>query len=108
MSTVKKAPNAAVVREPSKSAHGKVIFSEQMAARNKNMFASNRDFRRSVLDRMINELGVSTASAATMYNAAKLAAEASNPNIGLGRDPKKEKPAKAPRTAKVTKESVTA
>lgn len=46
-----------------------------------------------MLSQIQADLGVSVASAATMYNAAKTAAEAADSTVNLGRDPKKEKPA---------------
>jgi hypothetical protein len=83
-------------KEPSKVSKAKVIFSEQLAKRTAGEFKSNKDFRQSVIRRLESELSVSTASAATMYNTAKVEAEQKDPNVGLGRDPKVEKPAKDP------------
>lgn len=75
-------------------ARGLAIFNEQLAKRAAGEFTNNRLFRASVTSRMQVELGVSIASAATMYNAARV--KANDPT--LGRDPKKVKT-----TAKVTK-----
>lgn len=81
-----KAPKA-----PSKKTQAQAIFDAKMADRKAGLFPTNKEFRAAVLRAMESELGVSTASAATMYNAAKVAAEAADPTVGLGRDPKKEK-----------------
>lgn len=96
-----KAPKEVVAKASSNISQGKTIFSEQLAKRTSGEFTTNRDFRASVINRMQSELSVSVASAATMYNSAKADAEQANPAIGLGRDPKKEKVAKAPRAKKV-------
>jgi len=88
---------AAVVatpKAPSKKSQADVIFANKMIERSQGLFASNRDFRKSVLETIEAELGVSRASASTMYNSAKKAAETADAAVGLGRDPKKEKPAK--------------
>lgn len=95
-----KAPKEVVAKTPSNISLGKTIFNEQLAKRASGEFTTNRDFRASVITRMQSELSVSVASAATMYNSAKATAEQDNPAIGLGRDPKKEKVAKAPRAKK--------
>lgn len=77
-------------RQPSKKSQADRIFAEKMELRAAGQFASNRDFRAAVLAAMQEELGVSTASAATMYNTAKKEAEARDPEVGLGRDPRRE------------------
>ena len=84
-------PTQAVrARQPSKKSQADRIFAEKMELRAAGHYASNRDFRAAVLAAMQEELGVSTASAATMYNTAKKEAEARDPAVGLGRDPRRE------------------
>jgi hypothetical protein len=65
------------------------IFDAKLKMRAAGKFDSNKAFRRACLDEMVKKIGVSIPSAATMYNQAKQAAEADNPSLGLGRDPKK-------------------
>lgn len=91
----------------SKKTQGLEIFEQELAKRTAGEFASNKDFRNSVLTRMEAEIGVSRPSASTMYNQCKIAFEAADPSLGLGRDPKKEKvkTVKA-RTPKVKTETV--
>jgi hypothetical protein len=72
-----------------KKAQAFTIFEEELKNRASGMHDSNKAFRGTVLGRMEAEIGVSRASAATMYNEAKRAAEQDNPNVNLGRDPKK-------------------
>jgi hypothetical protein len=76
----------------SKKTRAVAIFAAAMATRAAGGFDSNKAFRAAVLTKIQTDLGVSVASAATMYNAAKKDAEAADANVGLGRDPKKEKP----------------
>lgn len=95
--TVQIAITEAVVKQPTKKSQADRIFQTKMEEREQGLFASNKEFRASVLSAMIAELNVSVASAATMYNTAKLGAEKVNPDVGLGRDPKK---VKAPSTGK--------
>ena len=78
----------AAPKAPSKKSQALVIFATKLAERAEGKFASNKEFRAAVLRTIESELGVSTASAATMYNAAKVEAEAADAAIGLGRDPK--------------------
>lgn len=78
----------AAPKAPSKKSLALAIFSAKMVERTQGLFASNKEFRASVLRAIETELGVSTASAATMYNAAKVEAEAADATVGLGRDPK--------------------
>ena len=91
----------AAPKAPSKKSLALAIFQAKMADRAAGKFALNKDFRAAVLRAIETDLGVSTASAATMYNAAKKDAEdaaaATGGTVGLGRDPKKEK---APSTGK--------
>jgi len=86
-------PAVAAPKEPSKKSRAVAIFAARLADRAAGKFDSNKAFRAAVLTQIQAELGVSVASAATMYNAAKKDAETADANVGLGRDPKKEKPA---------------
>lgn len=79
-------------KEPSKKSQALAIFNAAVEARQNGEYATNKEFRAAVLSKIQSDLGVSTASAATMYNAAKKDAETAGV-ITLGRDPKKEKPA---------------
>lgn len=88
---------AVATKAPSKKSQALAIFQNKMADRAAGKFASNKEFRAAVLNTIIADLGVSVASAATMYNAAKQEAEAADTSVKLGRDPKKEK---APSTGK--------
>jgi hypothetical protein len=85
----------AAPKAPSKKSQADVIFAQALADRAAGKFDSNKAFRAAVLTGITTTLGVSVASAATMYNTAKKAAETADAEVGLGRDPKKEKPAKA-------------
>jgi len=97
VATVKapKAPKAVkpvVVKAPSKTSLAAVIFAAAMADRTAGVYATNKAFRAAVLGKIETDLGVSTASAATMFNACKIKAEAAataaGTTVGLGRDPK--------------------
>jgi hypothetical protein len=81
----------ATPKAPSKKSLALAIFTAKLAERAQGLFASNKDFRAAVLSTIQADLGVSTASAATMYNAAKKDAETADATVALGRDPKKEK-----------------
>jgi hypothetical protein len=81
----------AAPKAPSKKSQALTIFNEQMALRAAGKFASNKEFRATVLHRIVGELAVTMASASTMYNAAKKDAETADATVALGRDPKKEK-----------------
>ena len=85
----------AAPKAPSKKSQADAIFANALTQRAAGAFASNKAFRAAVLTAIQAQLSVSVASAATMYNAAKKSAEAADATVGLGRDPKKEKPAKA-------------
>lgn len=87
----------AAPKAPSKKSLAVAIFQAKMIERTQGLFASNKEFRAAVLNTIKADLSVSTASAATMYNAAKKDAEAADSAVKLGRDPKKEK---APSTGK--------
>ena len=66
------------------------IFQNKLAEKSQGLFGSNKEFRSAVLSSFQSSMSVSTASAATMYNAAKKAAESAGV-VALGRDPKKVK-----------------
>jgi hypothetical protein len=83
-------PVAAAPKAPSKKSQALTIFQAKMADRTAGKFTTNKAFRAAVLASIQADLGVSVASAATMYNAAKKDAEAAG-TVTLGRDPKKEK-----------------
>ena len=68
---------------------GQAIFDQELAKRANGTYETNKSFRAVVLARMVAEVDVSTASASAMFNQSKQLAEAADPNIGLGRDPKK-------------------
>lgn len=82
---------AVAAKTPSKKSLALAIFNAKLVERSQGLFASNKDFRAAVLSSIQTELGVSVASAATMYNAAKAEAEKADETISLGRDPKKVK-----------------
>lgn len=81
----------ATPKAPSKKSLATTIFQTKLTERKQGLFTSNKAFRAAVLDTIKTELGVSTASAATMYNSAKVEAEAADTTIALGRDPKQVK-----------------
>jgi hypothetical protein len=83
------------------------IFNQELAARERGKHKSNRDFRKTVLNRMVAEAGVTNASAASMYNLVKVMAEKADPTLVLGRDPKPAVPVKVKRE-KVAKVKVVA
>lgn len=82
----------AAPKQPSKKSQADAIFAAKVADLKAGKFTSNKDFRQAVLTQIQADLGVSVASAATMYNAAKKATETVDAEVKLGRDPKKEKP----------------
>ena len=83
----------AAPKAPSKKSLALAIFASALVKRAAGDYADNKTFRQAVLRQIESDLGVSTASAATMYNAAKKEAEtAGTLTTALGRDPKKEKP----------------
>lgn len=87
----------ATPKAPSKKSLALAIFQAKMVERSQGLFGSNKEFRAAVLSAIQTDLGVSVASAATMYNAAKKDAETADATVALGRDPKK---VKAPSTGK--------
>jgi DNA-binding transcriptional regulator YiaG len=95
--TDKTTETTTVVKTPSKKSLATAIFQAKMVERSQGLFGANKEFRSAVLVAIETELGVSRASASTMYNTAKKEAEAADPKVGLGRDPKK---VKAPSTGK--------
>ena len=80
----------AFVKGPSKKLQAQAIFDSKLTEKAQGLFGSNRDFRSATLSAMEVELAVSRASASTMFNNFKIAAEAAG-LATLGRDPKKEK-----------------
>lgn len=76
------------VKAPSKKSLATAIFNQKLADRAAGKFASNKDFRAAVLSTIVADLGVSMASASTMYNACKQEAQAADETVALGRDPK--------------------
>lgn len=66
------------------------IFQTKLDEKSQGRYSSNKEFRSAVLSAFQSSMGVSTASASTMYNAVKKAAEAEG-TVVLGRDPKKVK-----------------
>ena len=88
---------AVAPKAPSKKSLANAIFAAALVTRAAGGFDSNKAFRAHVLSTIQADLGVSVASAATMYNAAKKDAETADTTVGLGRDPKK---VKAPSTGK--------
>lgn len=87
----------ATPKAPSLKSRATTIFQAKLVERSQGLFASNKEFRSATLVAMETELGVSRASASTMYNTAKKETEVADPGVGLGRDPKK---AKAPSNGK--------
>jgi len=79
-----------VVKTPSKKSLAQTIFTAKMNERSHGLYGSNKEFRAAILGAIETELGVSRASASTMYNAFKKEAETAG-TATLGRDPKKVK-----------------
>jgi len=98
-------------KAPSKTSQAKPIFTAALAVRQAEIdnnvpvadrvYKTNKDFRLGVCGVISTTLGCSMASAGSMYNAYKIEAEAANPSVGLGRDPKKERVAKKPKVVVV-------
>lgn len=88
--TTETAVAVAAPKAPSKKSLAQAIFAAKMVERTQGLYASNKEFRAAVLRTIETDLGVSTASSATMYNACKVEAEAAG-TAKLGRDPKKVK-----------------
>jgi hypothetical protein len=74
----------------SKKDQALAIFQSMLDHKLQGRYSSNKEFRSAVLSAFQSSMGVSIASASTMYNAVKKAAEADGA-IVLGRDPKKVK-----------------
>jgi hypothetical protein len=74
-------------KAPSKKSLAVAIFNARLTERSQGLFGTNKAFRAAVLSDIQAQLGVSVASAATMYNAAKKDVEATG-TVTLGRDPK--------------------
>lgn len=81
-----------VVKQPTKHAQALAIFNAALLERTQGLFASNKEFRHGTVVKIQEALGVGIASAAAHYNKCKIINEQLNPNLGLGRDPKKVKP----------------
>lgn len=81
---------AAVVKAPSKKSLAQVIFDAKIVEKTQGLYASNKDFRAATLAAIETGVGVSRASASTMYNFFKSEIE-KDKVITLGRDPKKAK-----------------
>jgi len=71
-----------------KKAQAIAIFNEQLLARAGGEFPTNKEFRKATMNRIIKEVAVTNAAAASLYNQIKGMAEASDPTLVLGRDPK--------------------
>lgn len=103
------APVVVAVKAPSKVSLAKPIFDAGFAIRQQQIkdnvpmdqrtYKTNKDFRLGTCETVSKTLGVSMASAGSMYNSWKIEIEKVHTDAGLGRDPKKEKP--APKKAKV-------
>lgn len=74
----------------SKKDQASAIFQSMLDHKMQGRYGSNKEFRSQVLSAFQSSMGVSIASASTMYNAVKKAAEADGVVV-LGRDPKKVK-----------------
>ena len=77
---------APVVKAPTKKSLAKAIFDEKLAERNQSLFATNREFRKAVVTKIMAELNAPFPSACAMYNVAMKAS-----GVTIGRDPKKAK-----------------
>jgi hypothetical protein len=103
-------PAVAVVaapKAPSKKSFAVAIFAAKMVEREQGLYATNKEFRAAVLGAIEADLGVSVASAATMYNACKKDAETAG-TVTLGRDPKKVKVASTGKRGRPAKAKVEA
>lgn len=87
---------AVAVKAPSKKSQAQVIFNAKLAERASGLYGSNKEFRAAILGAIETDLGVSRASASTMYNFFKSEVEKAG-TATLGRDPKR---VKAPSTGK--------
>jgi len=74
----------------SKKDQASAIFQSMLDQKLQGRYSSNKEFRSAVLSSFQSSMGVSIASASTMYNAVKKASEADGVVV-LGRDPKKVK-----------------
>lgn len=84
-------PAVVAPKAPSLKSRADAIFAAKLQDRKDGKFESNKAFRAAVLGEIVTTLGVTIASAATMYNSAKKATETADATVVLGRDPKKEK-----------------
>lgn len=79
-----------IIAKVTKKAQAIAIFNEQLLARAAGEFPTNKAFRKATLARIVKEVAVTNAAAASLYNQIKGMAEASDPELKLGRDPKAE------------------
>lgn len=96
------------VKAPSKASLAKPMLQAALEVRqaeidgnvpmDQRKYKTNKDFRMGICTEIHEKLGVSMASAGSMYNSFKIEVEKANPNVGLGRDPKQ---VKAPKKEKV-------
>lgn len=99
------------VKAPTKTSQALEIFNAALAIRqaeiaanvpmDQRTYPTNKSFRLGICATLQEKLGASVASAAGMYNNGKIKAEKVHADLGLGRDPKKEKPVRAPKTVVV-------
>jgi hypothetical protein len=82
----------AVEKAPSKKSQADSIFNAMLGEHQQGLYGSNKAFRAAVLGAIQTQLGVSVASAATMFNSSKKFAENAG-MVTLGRDPRKVRPA---------------
>jgi hypothetical protein len=85
------------VKAPTKTSQALEIFNAALEIRQAEIAANVPMDQRTLQEK----LGASVASAAGMYNNGKIKAEKLHADLGLGRDPKKEKPVRAPKTVVV-------
>lgn len=79
-----------------KIGQAKSIFSTKLLMREAGAYTTNKQFRADVIQTLVTDLGVNVATASTMYNTLKNEANksmADTPELAIGRDPKKVKPA---------------
>lgn len=77
-----------VAKKPSKKSLAAAIFNKHLVERAAGKYANDRAFRVAVLTEIQASLGVTLASASTMYNTAKIEAEVLDPTLKLGRENK--------------------
>lgn len=78
-----------------KKSQATVIFNSMLEQKKAGEFETMKAFRQTAIERFQNEIAdVSGSAACTLYNQCKIVANAADPELKLGRDPKKVKPAK--------------